>query len=113
MISTTLAVLGEPNRLRIVEALRSRPRPVAEIVDRVGLGQPQVSKHLRVLRDAGLVAVRARARQRFYALKPAPFRELNLWLGQFKEIWDERYDQLDALLVEMQAAKKKATKRKE
>jgi DNA-binding transcriptional ArsR family regulator len=98
----TLTALAEPNRLRIVELLRAGPRPVGEIGDRLRLQQPQVSKHLRVLKDAGLVDVQAHAQQRYYELRAKPLRELNVWLGRFRRIWDERFDQLDEYLIEMQ-----------
>jgi len=98
----TFAALAEPNRLRIVELLRSGPRPVAEICAELPLAQPQVSKHLRVLRNAGLVDARPRAQQRFYELRAAPLRELGEWLERFRQIWAERYERLDGLLEELQ-----------
>jgi DNA-binding transcriptional ArsR family regulator len=105
MIIETLSALAEPNRLQIVELLRVGPRPVAEICVRVPLGQPQVSKHLRILRDAGLVQVQPRGQQRFYALRAAPLRELDEWLERFRNIWGARFDQLDQLLLEMKKGK--------
>src|SRR5207244_8482649 len=72
----TLKALGEPNRFQIVELLRDGPQPVGELVHRLHLRQPQVSKHLRVLSDAGLVTVRVDAQRRIYALRPAPLQEL-------------------------------------
>ena len=107
MMIETLSALAEPNRLRIVELLRVGPRPVAEICARVRLGQPQVSKHLSVLRSAGLVHVQPRGQQRFYALRAAPLRELDEWLERFRDIWGARFDQLDELLREMQKVKTK------
>ena len=98
----TFAALAEPNRLRIVELLRRGPRPVADISAELPLAQPQVSKHLRVLRNAGLVDVRPRAQQRIYELRAAPLRELGEWLDRFRQLWAERYDRLDGLLVELQ-----------
>jgi DNA-binding transcriptional ArsR family regulator len=97
----TLTALAEPNRLRIVELLRLGARPVGEIGARLGVAQPQVSKHLRVLRDAGLVSVQARAQQRLYGLRPEPLRELNEWLEKFRSLWEERFKQLDDYLHEM------------
>lgn len=105
MIIEILSALAEPNRLQIVELLRIGPSPVAEICGRVPLGQPQVSKHLRVLRNAGLVHVRPRGQQRLYALCAAPLRELDEWLERFRDIWGARFDQLDELLLEMQKGK--------
>jgi DNA-binding transcriptional ArsR family regulator len=91
----TFAALAEPHRLRIVEMLRSGPRPVAEISAGLPLPQPQVSKHLRVLRNAGLVDVQPRAQQRIYELRAAPLRELGEWLDRFRKLWSDRYDRLD------------------
>lgn len=99
-----LTALAEPNRLQIVELLRDKPRPVGEIVDRLRLNQPQVSKHLRVLADAGLVAVHPVAQQRVYELRPQPFKELNTWIDSYRHIWNERFDRLDEVL---QVEKKK------
>ena len=108
----TLTALAEPNRFRIVELLRAGPRPVGEIGERLHLPQPQVSKHLRVLRDAGLVDVQARAQQRHYELRAAPLRELNAWLERFRRIWDERFDQLDEYLIEMQSKEQARSRKK-
>ncbi|WP_437493957.1 metalloregulator ArsR/SmtB family transcription factor [Sorangium sp. So ce1014] len=103
----TFAALADPTRLRIVELLRAGPRPVGEICDRLPLAQPQVSKHLRVLRDAGLVDVRPRAQQRIYGLRAAPLRELSEWLERFRDIWGARFEQLDDLLAEIQRNEEK------
>jgi DNA-binding transcriptional ArsR family regulator len=99
----TFTALAEPNRLRIVELLRDGPRPVGAIGAALRLNQPQVSKHLRVLKEAQLVEVEARAQQRLYRLCPKPLRELDEWLASYREIWDERMDQLDELLEELKA----------
>jgi DNA-binding transcriptional ArsR family regulator len=97
----TFAALAEPNRFRIVELLRSGPRAVNEIVDDLELYQVQVSKHLRVLKDAGLVEVRPRAQKRVYELRAAPLRDLHGWLERYREIWDARLDELDVLVREL------------
>lgn len=97
----TFAALAEPNRFRIVELLRSGARPVNDIGQQLRLNQPQVSKHLRVLRDAGLVDVHARAQQRLYELRPQPLHEMHEWLERYRRIWDERFDQLDELIDEL------------
>ena len=76
----TLQALAEPNRFQIVELLRAGPRPVGEMVERLGLQQPQVSKHLRVLSEAGLVDVRVDAQRRIYALRPEPQNALESWV---------------------------------
>ena len=96
----TLTALAEPHRFEIVELLRDGPRPVGEIVDRLGLHQPQVSKHLRVLSDAGLVEVHAAAQRRIYKLRPQPLHELDMWLESYRRLWHERFDRLDDLLTD-------------
>jgi DNA-binding transcriptional ArsR family regulator len=98
----TFAALSEPSRLRIVELLRSGPRPVNQISERLDLAQPQVSKHLRVLKEAGLVQVEARAQQRLYELRPEPLRQLHRWLERYRVVWSARHEALDDLLQEMQ-----------
>jgi DNA-binding transcriptional ArsR family regulator len=110
----TLRALAELNRFQIVELLRNGPRPVGDMVHRLGLRQPQVSKHLRVLSDAGLVEVRVDAQRRIYALRPAPLQELEEWLERYRRIWEANYERLDSLLDEMKAKDRKRgrTKRK-
>lgn len=103
MATTTLArltAIAEPTRFRIVELLRAGPRPVGGIVDVLGVGQPQVSRHLRILGEAGLVAVQPQAQQRIYRLQPRPFHELDAWLGTFTRLWEDRMDRLDQLLTD-------------
>ena len=104
-MNATLTALAEPNRLRIVELLRDRPRPVGEIAKRLRLRQPQVSKHLRVLSDAGLVDVRPVAQQRIYQLRTEPFNALDKWLETFRRATEARFDRLDALISERKAKK--------
>lgn len=101
MLTTPLSAIAEPNRMRIVELLREGPRPVGEIAGRLRLRQPQVSKHLRILRDAGLVNVHPVAQQRFYQLQAKPFQELDGWLGTFRRIWETRLDTLDGYLQDL------------
>ena len=108
----TFAALAEPNRFRIVELLRSGARTVNEIGERLVLNQPQVSKHLRVLKDAGLVDVEPRAQQRVYELRGKPMRELHDWLERYRKVWDARFQALDELLVELESNKEKAHERK-
>jgi DNA-binding transcriptional ArsR family regulator len=103
----TLQALAEPNRFQIVELLRDGPRPVGDMVDRLGLRQPQVSKHLRVLSDAGLVDVRVDAQRRIYALRPAPLKELEAWIERYRRIWEVNFQRLDAVLDELKAKEKK------
>jgi len=94
----TLSALAEPTRLQIVELLRSKPRAVGEIVERLGLRQPQVSKHLRVLSEAGLVEVRPAAQQRIYSLRAEPFKELDVWLERYRRVVEDRFGRLDEIL---------------
>lgn len=105
----TFTALAEPNRLRIVEFLREGPRPVGAIGAALRLNQPQVSKHLRVLKEARLVEVEPRAQQRLYGLCAEPLREMNAWLERYRRVWDERMEQLDELLVELEDKKRGAT----
>lgn len=99
---TTLGALAEPNRLHIVELLRDGPRPVGEIATRLGLRQPQVSKHLRVLSEAGFVEVHPAAQRRIYHLRPEPFHELDAWLATYRHVWDARLDRLEVYLRDVQ-----------
>jgi DNA-binding transcriptional ArsR family regulator len=103
----TLRALAEPNRFQIVELLRDGPRPVGDMVSRLGLRQPQVSKHLRVLNDAGVVDVRVDAQRRIYALRPAALRELDVWLERYRSIWEGNFQRLDAVLEELKAGERK------
>jgi DNA-binding transcriptional ArsR family regulator len=102
----TFAALAEPNRYRIVELLRSGARSVNDIGERLDLSQPLVSKHLRVLREAGLVDVEPRARQRVYELRAKPLRAMHQWLERYRRVWDERFQQLDELLIELEEKEK-------
>ncbi len=97
----TFSALAEPNRFQIVELLRQRPLAVGQIADRLKLQQPQVSKHLRVLSDAGLVEARPVAQQRIYALRAEPLRELDEWVERYRRIWEDRMDRLDEIVEGM------------
>jgi DNA-binding transcriptional ArsR family regulator len=110
MNTITLSALAEPNRLRIVELLRENPYPVGEIAKRLVLRQPQVSKHLRILSDAGLVKVHPAAQQRIYQLQAKPFKELDGWLETFRRIWETRMDNLDEYLQELKEEQKRGKK---
>jgi DNA-binding transcriptional ArsR family regulator len=103
----TLQALAEPNRFHIVELLRNGPLTVGEIADRLNLRQPQVSKHLKVLSEVGLVQVQPEANRRIYKLRPQPFQEFHNWLDSFRQTWEERFDSLDAYLQELQKKEKK------
>jgi DNA-binding transcriptional ArsR family regulator len=102
----TFAALAEPNRFRIVELLRKGPRPVNDIGERLNLNQPQVSKHLRVLKEVGLVDVQPQAQQRIYELRAEPLRQMHDWLERYRRVWEERFDQLDELLDELTTKEK-------
>jgi DNA-binding transcriptional ArsR family regulator len=105
-MQTTLSALAEPNRLAIVELLRRKPRPVGEIATRLGLRQPQVSKHLRVLTEAGLVEARPQAQQRIYRLRAQPLKDLDAWLEPYRRTWEERLDQLDDVVRDLKRNEK-------
>ncbi len=95
--------LAEPNRLRIVEILRDEgPLTVGSIAERVGIRQPQASKHLHALSEAGLVEVQAEANRRYYKLRAEPFQKFEAWLDTYRGVWDERFDNLDKYLMKMQ-----------
>jgi DNA-binding transcriptional ArsR family regulator len=108
----TLQALAEPNRFQIVELLRDGPRPVGDMVQRLGLRQPQVSKHLRVLSDAGLVDVRVDAQRRIYALRAAPLKELDVWIERYRRVWEGNFQRLDGVLQELKAKENKRGRKK-
>jgi DNA-binding transcriptional ArsR family regulator len=108
----TFAALAEPNRFRIVELLLAGPRPVNDISESLALNQPQVSKHLRVLKEAGLVEAQPRAQQRLYGLRPEPLRELHDWLERHRQLWDTRFEQMDELIEELKKKEKSHGRRK-
>ena len=106
-MATIFEVLAEPNRRRILDLLRSDQRSVSEIVDELGLSQPAVSKHLRVLRDAGLVGVHPDAQRRYYYLRLEPLIELDLWLTSYRRLWEQNLDRLNAYLADLQIKEQK------
>ena len=89
------AALAEPHRRRILDLLREGERPVGELVGRLGLSQPGVSKHLRVLREGGFVRVRQDAQRRWYELRPEPLAEVDAWLAPYRRLWADRLDALE------------------
>jgi len=93
-------VLAEPNRRRILELLRDDERSVGDLVERIGISQPGVSKHLRVLREAGLVEVRIDAQRRYYGLRPEPLAEVDTWLEPYRRMWGRKLDALERNLDE-------------
>jgi DNA-binding transcriptional ArsR family regulator len=94
-VPTTFDVLAEPTRRRILDEVRDRERSVGELVERLELSQPGVSKHLRILREAGLVEVRQDAQRRLYRVRPEPLAEIDAWLAPYRRLWNERLDALE------------------
>ena len=94
----TWSALADPHRRAVLELLLERPRSVGELVERLELTQPSTSKHLRVLRDAGLVTVRQDRQRRVYAVDPQPLVELHSWLARYRRLWDDRLDALERRL---------------
>jgi DNA-binding transcriptional ArsR family regulator len=92
---TALQVLGEPRRLAILDVLKEGERPVGDLVAHLDLSQPTVSKHLRVLREAGLVEVRAEAQRRLYRIRPEPLAEIDEWLEPYRRLWETHLDRLE------------------
>lgn len=107
--SGVFEILADPTRRRIVDSMRGGERSVGEIVDEVGIGQPGVSRQLAILHEAGFVQVRPDGRKRYYALRPDPFEELELWARGVRQALSERFQRLDAHLEKM---KKDRTVRK-
>jgi DNA-binding transcriptional ArsR family regulator len=100
-MATTFEVLAEPRRREILDLLRTGERPVNDLVERLTLTQPAVSKHLKVLREAGLVEVRQDAQRRWYRLRPEPLFEIDAWLAPYRRFWNERLDALERHLDAM------------
>jgi DNA-binding transcriptional ArsR family regulator len=100
-MSVAFDVLAEPTRRRILDLLLERPRLVGELTDALGLTQPGTSKHLRVLREAGLVRVRRDAQRRWYELRPEPLAEVDAWLRPYRRLWANRLDALERHLDAM------------
>jgi DNA-binding transcriptional ArsR family regulator len=98
---TAFEVLSEPNRRWILDLLLARERPVGDLVEAMGASQPAVSKHLRVLRQAGLVECRVDAQRRVYRVRPEPLRDLDAWLSPYRALWASRLDALEGHLAAM------------
>ena len=96
----TWTALADPHRRAVLGLLRERPRAVGELVDALDLSQPSTSKHLRVLREAGLVRVRADAQRRVYEVDPAPLAALDAWLAPYRRMWSDSLDALARRLEE-------------
>lgn len=93
--------VAEPRRREIIDLLAAGERPVNELVEALGLGQPQVSKHLRVLREVGAVDVRNDGRRRLYRINGGALKPIHDWVRQYERSWSERFEQLDAVLEEL------------
>ncbi|MBC8117613.1 MAG: winged helix-turn-helix transcriptional regulator [Candidatus Saccharimonas sp.] len=102
----TFRALADLSRLQIVDLLRSEPLPVGAVAERLRIRQPQASKHLRALSDAGLVEVRPDAQRRIYALRAKPFQEIDGWLERYRSVFEEQFERLDQVLEELQPSKK-------
>jgi DNA-binding transcriptional ArsR family regulator len=100
-VASTFEVLAEPRRRQILDLLRAGERPVGELVEKLTLTQPTVSKHLRVLREAGLVEVRHDAQRRWYRLRPEPLVEIDSWLAPYRQLWTASLDALERHLDAM------------
>src|SRR5213082_3108877 len=98
-------ILAEPNRRRILDLLRDEERAVGDLVDELAVSQPAVSKHLRVLREAGFVDVRVDAQRRLYRLRPEPLRDIDNWLEPYRRLWNSRLDDLERHLDAMPDSK--------
>lgn len=111
-VGSTFEVMAEPNRRVIVELLRDRERTVGELVNALDVSQPAVSKHLRVLRDAGLVESRVDAQRRFYRVRLHPLREMDAWLEPYRTMWTRSLDALERHLDETEGGKRAGRTRK-
>ena len=105
-MESTFAILAEPNRRAILSLLLTSEQSVGELEKQLGLSQPSVSKHLRVLRDAGFVEARIEAQRRLYRLRPEPLMELDAWLVPFRRFWSKHVDALEKHLDRMERKKK-------
>ena len=94
MLVSAFSLLAEPARRQLLDVMLTGPKPVNALVDAVGMSQPVVSKHLRILRDAGMVSVQADGQKRIYAVNPAPLQEVLDWLEPYRRYWAARFDDL-------------------
>ena len=111
-VESTFAVIAEPNRRAILSLLLSSERSVSEIERELRLPQPSVSKHLRVLREAGFVDSRVEAQRRLYSLRPEPLMELDAWLAPFRRFWSKHVDALERHLDRMEKMPSRKGKKK-
>ncbi|MGH2706143.1 MAG: ArsR/SmtB family transcription factor [Actinomycetota bacterium] len=115
MSQAAFEALAEPNRRRILGLLLDAERPVGELVEALGVSQPAVSKHLRLLREVGLVDARPEAQRRVYRVRPEPLRDIDLWLEPYRRLWSARLDSLERHLDSMpdDASRKEASRDRE
>jgi len=106
-VNTTIEVIAEPSRRHILDELRNGEQPVHTLVERLAISQPAVSKHLRVLRDAGLVSVRPDGQRRLYSVCPEPLVELDEWLEPYRQMWRDSLGRLEGHLAESKASRRK------
>ncbi|MGP4073218.1 ArsR/SmtB family transcription factor [Piscibacillus sp. B03] len=105
MNDQTFSALADSNRLDIIDLLLKHPQSVGEIAEKLELNQPQTSKHLKVLNEAGLVEVQPEANRRIYKLKAESFQEIDRWLDSYRKMWEARMDRLDDYLDVLQGKK--------
>jgi DNA-binding transcriptional ArsR family regulator len=110
-MESSFAIIAEPTRRTILSLLASSDRSVGELERRLRMPQTSVSKHLRVLREAGFVESRVEAQRRVYRLRPEPLREVDAWLAPFRRLWTTHVDRLERHLDRMEQTSRKGTKR--
>ena len=110
MHAAVFQTLADPTRLQIIEALRAGEQAVNDIVEKVDIHQSGVSRHLRILSEAGFVQVRPEGPKRLYSLRPEPFQELDQWVTQYRSLWEARLDRFAEALERKQRARKKERK---
>jgi DNA-binding transcriptional ArsR family regulator len=108
----TIQTLADPNRLQIIEALRAGEQAVSDLVEKMAIHQSGVSRHLRILEDAGFVRMRPDGQRRLYSLRPEPFRELEAWASRYRALWEARLDAFETALNRRQRAKQRHTRRR-
>lgn len=106
MHADVFQALGDPTRRRIVEILLEGEQQVGDVVAKAGIHQSGVSRHLRILADAGFVSMRPDRQRRLYALRPEPFHELETWLAQYRKLWEARLDRFEAALEKQQQSRR-------
>lgn len=108
---TAFQTLADPTRLRIVAALQDGEQQVGDLVERAGVHQSGVSRHLRILHESGFVSMRPDGQRRLYALRPEPFQEIDAWLGQYRKLWEARLERFGTALEKQREQARKTAKR--